>query len=310
MNRIIGRYTENKKGPLLFVIGGIHGNEPAGVKAIDLVSKMLEVEHIKNDGFVFNGTFLGIVGNLRAYKKNVRFIKKDLNRIWSKEHLDKIHSSHSSKLDAEDREMLEILSVINHELSTHDYTRMLVLDLHTTSSHGGIFTIPNNFKDSQHIASQLHAPVVKGMLKGIKNTTLHYFKSAHFPIKTTAVTFESGQHEDPLSINRAVSAIINCMRSIGSVVESDVENIHDKILRKFSEKLPKSTKLVKRHAIEAMAGFEMLPGFKNFQQVKKGELIARDKNGDIFSPADGRILMPLYQKQGEDGFFIIKEEKK
>ena len=42
-------------------------------------------------------------------------------------------------------------------------------------------------------------------------------------------------------------------------------------------------------------------------KVKKGELIAKDKNGDIFSPANGRILMPLYQKQGEDGFFIIKE---
>ena len=65
--------------------------------------------------------------------------------------------------------------------------------------------------------------------------------------------------------------------------------------------------MVKRHAIQPVEGFEMLPGFKNFQKVKKGELIAKDKNGDIFSPANGRILMPLYQKQGEDGFFIIKE---
>ena len=308
MNRIIGRYTEHKKGPLLLVIGGIHGNEPAGVKAIDLVTKMLEVEHIKNEGFSYNGTFLGIIGNLKAFRKNVRFIKKDLNRIWSKEHLDKIKSSDSSKLDAEDREMLEILSVINHEISTNDYTRMLVLDLHTTSSHGGIFSIPNNFKDSQHIASQLHAPVVKGMLNGIKNTTLHFFKTKHFPLQTTAVTFESGQHEDPLSTNRAVSAIINCMRSLGAVIESDVENIHDKILKKFSQKLPKTTRLVKRHAINPAEEFEMLPGFKNFQKVKKGELIAKDKNGNIYSPADGRILMPLYQKQGEDGFFIIKEE--
>jgi len=307
MKRIIGRYTENKRGPLLLVIGGIHGNEPAGVKAIDLVSKMLEIEHIKNEGFEFKGTLLGIIGNLKAYKKNVRFIKKDLNRIWSKDHLDTIKPLPTSQLDAEDREMLEILSLINHELSTNKYTRMLVLDLHTTSSHGGIFSIPNNFKDSQAIALQLHAPVVKGMLKGIKNTTLHFFKTKNFPLQTTAVTFESGQHEDPLSVNRAVSAIINCMRTLGSVIESDVENIHDKILKKFSKKLPKCTKLVKRHAIQPVEGFEMLPGFKNFQKVKKGELIAKDKNGDIFSPANGRILMPLYQKQGEDGFFIIKE---
>jgi succinylglutamate desuccinylase len=51
----------------------------------------------------------------------------------------------------------------------------------------------------------------------------------------------------------------------------------------------------------------MHPGFTNFQKVKKGELLAHDNKGEIICPHVGLILMPLYQKQGEDGFFLIRE---
>lgn len=50
----------------------------------------------------------------------------------------------------------------------------------------------------------------------------------------------------------------------------------------------------------------MLPGYENFQLVKKGEVIAEDSNGPIVVKEDGLLLMPLYQNKGEDGFFIIK----
>ena len=53
----------------------------------------------------------------------------------------------------------------------------------------------------------------------------------------------------------------------------------------------------------------MKPGYKNFQKISKGEVLAEDRNGHIVSQYNGRILMPLYQKQGEEGFFIIKEIK-
>ena len=60
------------------------------------------------------------------------------------------------------------------------------------------------------------------------------------------------------------------------------------------------------HPIAADDDFVMHPGFKNFQPIAKGELLASDKNGEIKAKQDGRILMPLYQKQGEDGFFLIQ----
>ena len=307
MERVMGSYTEKTKGPLLVVIGGIHGNEPAGVKAIDFVCKMLEVEHIKNENFNYNGSFLGIIGNLKAFKRKERFIDRDLNRMWRPENVAKILNSSTADLINEEIEIKEILDLIHKAVNEDHIDKLIVLDLHTTSSTGGIFTIPSETNESEKIAMELHAPMIKGMLEGINGTTLHYFKNEYFSIPTTAVTFESGQHLDPLSVNRAVSAIINCMRTIGSVQPSDVENIHDKILKKFSSALPKKTNLIERFAIEDDSEFSMYPGFQNFQRVQAGEIIAKNKNGDIRVSADGLLLMPLYQKKGEDGFFLIKE---
>ncbi len=61
------------------------------------------------------------------------------------------------------------------------------------------------------------------------------------------------------------------------------------------------------HRIRAGDAFQMLPNFKNFQAVRKGQALARDIHGWILAPEDGLILMPLYQKQGSDGFFLVKE---
>jgi hypothetical protein len=41
--------------------------------------------------------------------------------------------------------------------------------------------------------------------------------------------------------------------------------------------------------------------------VKQGQVLANDRRGPINSPESGLILMPLYQKKGDDGFFIGRE---
>ena len=51
----------------------------------------------------------------------------------------------------------------------------------------------------------------------------------------------------------------------------------------------------------------MNPGFRNLQQVERGQRLGEDRGGDILSSESGRILMPLYQNQGNDGFFIVRE---
>jgi len=86
-----------------------------------------------------------------------------------------------------------------------------------------------------------------------------------------------------------------------------IENQHDQILINYSKGLPKMTELIYVHVIKPKDNFVMRPGFQNFQKIKSGELLAKDKKGDIHAKHEGLVLMPLYQKQGEDGFFIIKE---
>ena len=43
------------------------------------------------------------------------------------------------------------------------------------------------------------------------------------------------------------------------------------------------------------------------QRVREGEIIAQDRHGEIIAPMDGLIFMPLYQRSGNDGFFIVEE---
>ncbi len=306
LERVIGQYTGEEKGPLLIVLGGMHGNEPAGIKAIELMFKMLEVEPITNPEFKFNGRLLGIRGNVRAMEAGKRFMVKDLNRQWTPENVERIKNAPVEALDPEDLEMKEILEIVDHQISNYKPEKIVLLDLHTTTAFGGIFTICTDDPESVRIAIELHAPVIKGMLNGIEGTTLHFFNSENIGVETVAVCFESGQHNEDLSVNRAIAALTNCMRTIGCVKAENVENRHDSLLIEYSKGLPQIAQLITVKRILPDDNFEMMPNYDNFQKVKKGELLAKDKSGKIYAPEDGLILMPLYQKQGDDGFFLIK----
>jgi succinylglutamate desuccinylase len=304
-SRLIGRYDNDIKGPLVFCFGAMHGNEPAGVRAIELVLKMLDVEHIKNNDFLYKGRFVGLIGNLNAFNLQQRFIDKDMNRQFQLDNINRLKSSPPG--DAEDREIKELIEFIENEIQSYNPDKVIFLDLHTTSSHGGIFTICRNDPSDIDIALALHAPVVLGIAEGLKGTTLHYFNTENMGTDTTCISFESGQHEEGKSINRAIAGIICLIREVGAVRSDDVENYHEAILQEYASGLPKLTKLVDHYGIQPDDTFEMQPGYENFQSITKGEFLAINNNEKIEAKYDGRILMPLYQKQGEDGFFIIQD---
>ncbi len=305
--RIIGRHTSHQRGPLLIAIGGMHGNEPAGINALENIFQMLKNEPSKNPDFYFFGQFLGLRGNLQAIAQNKRFIEKDLNRHMTLENVERVKQTPEAQLIAEDLELKQLLAMIDAEIEQYQPDRLIILDLHTTTAHGGIFSIVTDDPESVRMGVELHAPAIKGMLKGLNGTTLHYFRKENTQVETIPVTFESGQHNDPLSVDRAVSAIVNCLRTIGCVPPKDVENRHDDILQTYSKHLPKISELIHVHSIKPGDAFEMHLGYKNFQPIEKGELLAHDKHGEIHAPYGGHILMPLYQPQGDDGFFIVRE---
>ena len=305
MKRVVAKHIGEKGGPMLLVFGSMHGNEPAGLQAINMVGKMLEVEPITNEEFSYKGSFVGLVGNKQAVEQQERFLERDLNRSWTMENVERVYATKVEDLTAEDLELREILDTVHLLIEELKPERIVVLDLHTTSSYGGIFSLPTEDPESIRIAKELHAPVITGMLKGIQGTVLHYFNTENIGLETVAVAFESGQHREAKSSNRAIAAIINCMRTIGAVDPAVVENQHDKILIEYSKSLPKVAELVNKYAIKG--DFKMNPDYKNFQPISKGEILASDNDLNVSAPDDGLILMPLYQKRGDDGFFLIRE---
>jgi len=305
--RLIGRYDSGHRGPLFICIGAMHGNEPAGVRAIELALKMLDVEHIKNPEFTYKGRFTGIIGNLKAFNVDKRFMVKDLNRQFFKENIDRIRGSDT--LDPEDLELLDLLAFIEAEIAEYNPDKLIILDLHTTSSFGGIFTICQDDPKLIETAKGLHAPIVLGITEGLIGTTLHYFTSENMNVDTTAITFESGQHVEDKSVNRAIAGIICMMRELGAVKPEDVENYHEQILISYSKDLPQLTKLSEHYPIADGDHYVMIPGYKNFQNINQGELLAHNNGMEVRAATSGLMLMPLYQSQGEDGYFIVNEIK-
>jgi succinylglutamate desuccinylase len=300
MKRQIGTYQGAEKETLIIAIAAIHGNEPAGVMALRELFQMLEKEPSENPDFQFKGRLVGVIGNMQAFEK-------DLNREITSENITRLKATPQYNLDFEDLELLELIQCIENEIKNYQPKKIVLIDLHTTSASGGIFTIVNEDKASLDIAYQLHAPVVKGFIKGVGGTTLHYYTTKNLGIPTIGMGFEAGQHDDVLSVRRAIAWLINCFQAVGCINSDDVENKHSEVLKKYSKKLPKAVQIIENHKITSDDNFKMQPGYKNFQAVKKEEILAYDKNGSIKSPLDCLILMPLYQAQGNDGFFLVEE---
>lgn len=308
--RIIGHYQGPEAGPLLIAITGLHGNETATGIAMARLFDLLEQEPSLNPSFSFRGDFLALRGNLSALATGQRYIDEDLNRIWDEARIVALQID-DSQANTEEKELLELLAAIEIAIEESQPEEIILIDLHTTTASGGIFLVTADDTPSQLLAAELYAPLVEGILNGLENTSLHYFQAGRFGknIAVRALAFEAGAHDDPRSIDRALAMVVNIFRDAGCVEESDVRTLHDELLQAESAPLPPHTRLAYTHRISAAEQFRMQPGFHNFSPIKKGDLLGQDHHGAVLSPLDGYLLMPLYQAQGNEGFFIVQAVK-
>jgi succinylglutamate desuccinylase len=304
-NRVICRYDGAEKGPLLICLGGVHGNEPAGVQAIHIIATLLDAEPAINPGFVFKGRMVGISGNVQAISRGQRFIQADLNRSFKRDHVEMLLRQPRENLQNEAREVYDIVTAVNAEIEDYNPDKIVVLDIHSTSAHGGIFVIASQDAESIRIGKELHAPVILDFVQEVNGTTLGYFTRDNYHREICTVVFECGQHEEPLSVNRAIAAIINCMRTIGCVSSDAVENKHDQLLHEFSQGLPKVARLVERYGIPQDGAFRMSRQYQNFEAVSAGEIVGFLEREPVKASHAGLILLPRLQDQGDDGYFIV-----
>ena len=300
-DREIGQYTQNHPGPLLLITAGIHGNEASGVIALNRVFRFLQLHKPP-----LRGAFVGLCGNITALDKEERFIDQDLNRTWGEKEVEKIKAARQEELNTEQREAKAIIDYVD-KLEPAKYEDRFFIDCHTTSSESIPYFSVEDITGCLTFARRFPVHSVLGFANMIPTTIDGYFCRNDF----NSFTLEAGQHFEISSVENCEAVIFLALVQSGCL-ESKHLDCYDRcrdVLARLIMDDKKTFDITYRHEIKPGDDFRMEPGFVNFQKIRKNELLARDKSGEIFSEWDARILMPLYQKQGDDGFFIIKERE-
>ncbi len=295
--REVGRLTGAADGPTLICLAGLHGNEPAGVFGVERV-----LARLRDDPRGLQGTVVGLAGNCKALAAGRRYLDHDLNRAWTAELVARLRERPADG-DAEDREQRELDEVLA-ELIQEASGRVFALDLHTFSGPGPAFAILDDTLPNREVALDFPVPLVLGLEEELTGTLSSYLTAQG----VTVVGFEAGQHRDPRAVDRAEAAVWVALDSCGLLApgsRTEVRAARDALAAENHAAL-RVVEVRYRHPLSAGDGFAMLPGFSGFQPVRAGEVLATSAAGPVPSPQTGRLLMPLYQRLGEDGFFIVR----
>jgi succinylglutamate desuccinylase len=296
-SHVIGRYTGDSAGPTILVAGGIHGNEPSGVRALERVLSWLE-----GSAPAFRGTIIGLAGNLAALERSERFLEEDLNRIWLPDRIAALRRGETAP-SPDARQQAELLTVIDR-IFAEAPGPVVFLDLHTSSARGEPFVCIGDTLRNRALALQFPVPVILGLEEQIDGALLEYVNT----LGHVTIGVEAGQHDHPESIDRHEAFVTLALIAAGCIEEKDVPQAAPMraLLSEAVGKLPPVLEVRYRHAITPADDFEMRAGFANFQPISKDDLMASDAAGEVRAIEGGRVLLPLYQGLGNDGFFIVR----
>ncbi|MCA9526556.1 MAG: succinylglutamate desuccinylase/aspartoacylase family protein [Myxococcales bacterium] len=297
--RDLGDVQAEAPGPTVIVIAAIHGNEPAGVLAARQVIAALQAGSTRLCG----GRVAGLVGNLGAMQAGVRGRVRDLNRAWTADQIAAVRAQHP---DADDPEQAEQRALLGRLEDLFETARgpVVVLDLHTTSGGGPPFTVPPDTLAARRLGLALPFPLILGLLESVDGTVGEWVtRRGH-----TGLGVETGQHTDPQAVSLHAATIWRILHALGQIDAEPPE-----VAQAFAQvpaDLPSVVVLAHRHGVTPGDGFHMRPGYAGFQRVRRGEVLAFDRAGPVVAPMTGRLLMPLYQQQGSDGFFVVRDVRR
>lgn len=300
VQRIIAQYENPNNDTAVIFIGGMHGNEASGYVALQNVMKALKPIAPK-----FKGNVYALGGNLQAMAKYKRYINEDLNRIWLHKNIDRINSGELNPSTAKDDELefFELFTIIKEILNKHK--EVFVLDLHTTSAPSIPFITINDMLINRKFSLDYPLPIIIGIEEYLKGPLLSFMNEFGF----VSMAFEAGQHDSPKSLIIHESFVWLSLNFANILPKKDIPEY-----QKHYTRLKNQTDISKeifevryRKDLAGITDFVMNPGYANFHPIEADEILAEDNSGKIKSIETGRIFMPLYQKQGSDGFFIIRK---
>ena len=158
---------------------------------------------------------------------------------------------------------------------------------------------------NRKFSSLFPVPVILGIEEYLEGPLLSHINEHGY----VSIGFESGQHEDPQAVSNAEDFLWSTLQFAGILSEGSLPDGREHLIR-----LRESAKgdhhfyeVFYRHALEAAENFRMVSGYRSFQPLPKGTLLAHDRGTPIYMKKRGILFMPLYQKQGEEGFFLIRK---
>ena len=266
-------FTSLNPGAKLLVLGAVHGDEKCGAYAIRRILKEFEEGGLALDqGSV---TFVPVC-NPRAFAADVRYIDRNLNRYLVPR----------EKPDCYEARIGNVLCPLLEKCD-------VLLDLHSYTAGGAPFVFVGAPSTKEHeFANCLGASVALTgwqtayAASGRKNEDADPQES----IGTTeyarefgaiGVTLECGQHKDNVSVEVAYRAIKNALNFLRLVPAGASAS---KTATKLIE--------VKKVFYRGTGGTFTRP-WKHLEQVKKGDIIAKDEsNAPVQVPDDGYLILP------------------
>ena len=267
-------YLEAKNpGQNLLVFGGIHGDEPCGIYAINRF--MNEVE--KGSWTLKNGSITFAYGNLDAMQTKTRYVDYNMNRMFG------LPSVAVESVEYDRVRLLETLFA----------GKEAFLDIHSAFSLAPDFLLAE--KIALDTAKSLGPSfVVSGWenFSDVGGDTECYANS----LGVAGMTYEAGQHDDPIALENAYQILLRFL-SINGLIEYEFET-------ETSKQMVLSEVLLKQAEDD-----KWLINFENMQFVSKGTEILYVNNEKIITEYDCYLVFPTpvdKTKVGEELVFLAK----
>ncbi len=270
----------------LVIVGGVHGNEPAGIRAITMIKNLLRSGEWQIDGNVY-----GLHGNPLALEKSIRFTEENLNRAFGRA---ENPNSYEAKRSSDITRWFDSLA--------EEYSEMYLIDLHSVSlgdTRIAIYNVENpkaeNWaKEISPIPSRLaeRESVLPGSLMG-----------AFEKVGGTAIAIECGNHSSEEGATVALEHVENALSVLGMLKKSSI-SFKGKVQYEGSPRTYTLTSAIKPHK-----GFVWDMAVASELFVPKDTQYAHDDLGVHVAPEDSYVIMPSKIPQPEDfdaGFLAVK----
>ena len=294
LKRILFHADSKKTGPTVVFFAGIHGNEPAGIYALQELANDIN----KN---INKGQCYGILGNIPALEKKQRFLDVDLNRLWTPKQIRQLENG--SQLLVDQKQQKELFDLIN-QILRQSKGPYYFIDLHTTSSESPPFITINDALINRKFSEQFPVATVLGIEEFLSGPLLSYINSLGY----VSLGFEAGQHNSHDSIENCKAFISLVIKTAGVVKKNALifKGAAFNILQNRCKNIDHLFEVMYTEKLNENDHYTMAQGYASFQLVANGEVLGTKNGIEIASPSFGRIFMPLYQKQGSEAFFIIR----